>query len=94
MSEAIDFVLMVKDGVLAIWAYWPWVVAAIAIVGATSLLYRAYRVGGWPGLTAAVGALAGLLGYVAGRTHSKPDKPVPTPQPVKKKRKTILDLLK
>lgn len=82
--------------------WWPWIIGAVGVIVAVGTLYRIYRVGGWPALVAAVGALGVAVGYVLGsRTKDTPEpiKPEPVSKGVtkarikikSKHRKTIFD---
>jgi len=98
MIELIQNALLglVPDWLIAVWAYWPWIATAVATIIAVSLLYRVYRVGGWPGLAVAMTALGTAVGYVLG-IRNRP-KPVAPPKEekktIKKKRPTLADLFK
>lgn len=64
-------------------AWWPWIAGALALVVAVGVLYRVYRLGGWPGLAAALGALGLIVGYVFGKRDATP--PNITPKATDKK---------
>lgn len=74
--------------------WWQWILGAIGATVAIGVLYRVYKVGGWPALTAFVGTLGLIVGYVLGKLNVKPpNQPVTqTKSTNKKHRKTITDL--
>lgn len=98
MIELIQNALLglIPDWLIAVWAFWPWIAVGAATIIAVSLLYRVYRVGGWPGLSVAMGVLGTAVGYILGYVN----RPKPAVQPkeekktIKKKRSTIADLFK
>ena len=86
----------VPQEVWGILPYWPWILGAVAVIAVAGGLFRVYQLGGWPALTAAVGALGIALGYYLGRSGVKPeDKVVVIPakpvKPFNKRRPTIFD---
>lgn len=94
MIELIQSALLglIPDWLVAAWAFWPWIAVGVATIIAVSLLYQAYRVGGWPGLSVVASILTGLGGYIGGRLHNT-QKPAPKPaEPVHKKRNTLKDV--
>lgn len=94
MIELIQSALLglIPDWLIAVWAFWPWIAVGVATFVVVSLLYQAYRVGGWPGLSVVASILTGLGGYIGGRLHNT-QKPAPKPaEPVYKKRKTLKDV--
>lgn len=83
---------LIPDWLWAVIGVWPWIAVGVGTFVVVSLLYQAYRVGGWPGLSVVASILTGLGGYIGGRLHTT-QKPAPKPaEPVYKKRKTLKDV--
>lgn len=69
------FLGWVPQWLLDVIEWWPWIIGAVGVVVAVGTLYRIYRVGGWPALVAAVGALGVAVGYVLGRREPEVKQP-------------------
>lgn len=80
---------VVPDWFWDLLAWWPYIIGFFGISVALGALYNVYRVGGWPGVVAAVGALGLIVGYIFGKRSD--DKPIPPPPalPTKKKKPTV-----
>lgn len=83
---------LIPDWLWAVIGVWPWIAVGVATFVVVSLLYQAYRVGGWPGLSVVASILSGLGGYVAAKVTDKPkEQPKPAKPPITT-RKTLKDV--
>lgn len=63
------FLSWVPGWVWDILGWVPWILGGIGAVILIAILYRVWKIGGWPALTAAVGITGGLIGFILGRTN-------------------------
>lgn len=73
--------------------YWPYVFWSAILVATIGIGYRIYRLGGWPALTAAVGAAGVALGWALRGRQPKQTLPhTDDPPPKQKKLKPSIDI--
>ena len=84
----------VPQWVWIVLGFWPYILGTLGLLLVAIILHKAYQLGGWAGLTVAVGGLGVSIGYFLGRRapqHTIEDKPVPKKK--KRRRPTILGSL-
>lgn len=64
----------------------------IVLVTILIVLAKAKEVGGWPAVAVVLGGLIGLAGYILGRRHSSPQKPVTVVETLERKKAIQLAL--